>query len=244
VSAKIENTRDGHRDRLRHKFKEDGLSKFTDDEIIELLLTFGTPRRDCKQPARRLLKRFGTIRAVFEAAPEDLAEVEGVGPNNAVAIKFIHDVAGQYLEQRLVGRDYVSSSEKVFAYLRHHLENLDKEIFKVIYLDSANGVIALEDAGRGTVQGAVVHPREIIERALVLNASGMVFAHNHPSGRIQPSPQDFRLTRHLLHGAHLVEMKVIDHLILGKDRQYYSFRDQGHLARYENEIRQYYASGN
>ncbi|MEW5724569.1 MAG: UPF0758 domain-containing protein, partial [Thermodesulfobacteriota bacterium] len=122
--ADDKDVRAGHRGRLRDKFLNNGLEKFTDAEIIELLLAFGTPRRDCKQSARRLLQKFGSIRAVFEADRDELAQVEGVGPSNVVAIKFVNAVSGRYLEQRLVGRDYLSSSRNVFTYLRHNLENL------------------------------------------------------------------------------------------------------------------------
>ena len=232
--------RPGHRERLRTKFLQHGLDKFTEEEVVELLLTFGTPRRDCKPAARALLAEFGSIRAVFEAEPSDLARLEGVGPNNIVALKFIFDVSGRYLEQSLIGRDYFSSSLRVHQYLKHHLENLDKELFKVIFLDGANGVLALENASRGTVGAAHVHPREIIERALALRSSGLVFAHNHPSGKTRPSPEDFRLTRQLVHAAHLVEMRVIDHLIVGKGGDYYSFSDQGHLERYRREFTRIY----
>ncbi|MBU2551182.1 MAG: DNA repair protein RadC [Proteobacteria bacterium] len=232
--------RQGHRERLRTKFLRHGLDKFTEEEIIELLLTFGTPRRDCKQPARALLREFGSIRAVFEAEPGDLSRVDGLGPNNIVALKFIHAVSGRYLEQSLLGRDYFASSTKVHQYLKHHLESLDKEVFKVIFLDGANGVLAAEDVSRGTVGSAHVHPREIIERALVLRAAGLVFAHNHPSGKTNPSPDDFRLTRHLVHAAYLSQMRVLDHLIVGTGSNYYSFRDQGHLERYEREFDQIY----
>lgn len=232
--------RAGHRQRLREKFLQHGLDKFTEEEIIELLLTFGTPRRDCKQAARSLLKEFGSIRSVFEAELSELAKVKGLGTNNPVAIKFINAVAGKYLEQRLVGREYLSSSRKVHEYLKHHMENLPKEIFKVIFLDGANSVLALEDISHGTVGRASVHPRELIERALFHQASGLVFAHNHPSGKTRPSPEDFRLTRQLVHAAQLVEMRVVEHLIVGRDSEYFSFRDQGHLTRYENEFKQFY----
>lgn len=235
-------TQSGHRQRLRRKFLDHGLSKFTDEEIIELLLTFGTPRKDCKQPARELLKKYESIRRIFESRPEELAAVKGVGESNVIALKFIYAVAGKYLEQSLIGKDYLSSSLKVFQYLRHDMENLEKEVFKVIFLDSANGVIGLENCGSGTISSAAVHPREIIERAMALRAAGLVFAHNHPSGKIKPSPDDFRLTRQLLHAAHLVEMRVIDHLIVGKGETYFSFRDEGHLTRYENEIKTFYYS--
>ena len=238
--AAVHDVKTGHRQRLRQKFTDHGLDKFTHEEIVELLLTFGTPRRDCKQAARSLLKTFGSIRDVFEADPSELSKVKDLGPNNIVAIKFIYAVAGRYLEQRLVGRDYLSSSQKVHQYLKHHLENLSKEVFKVIYLDGANGVLALEDVSRGTVGGAHVHPREVIERSLARGAAGLVFAHNHPSGRTKPSPDDFRVTRQLVHSASLVEIKVIDHLIIGRGNDYFSFRDQGHLDRYENEFKRFY----
>ncbi len=227
--------RSGHRERLRQKFLEHGLDKFTDEEIVEFLLTFGTPRRDCKQAARALLEAFGGIRSVFEAEPEALGRIKGVGPKNIVAIKFIHAAAGKFLEQRLVGRDYLSSSRRVHEYLKHSMENLAKEVFKVIYLDASNGVLALEDASRGTVGTAHVHPREIMERALLLRASGLVFAHNHPSGGTRPSTEDFRLTRQLVHAARLMEMRVVDHLVIGKNGDFFSFRDQGLLSKYEND---------
>ena len=230
----------GHRQRLRDKFLHHGLEKFTDEEIVELLLTFGTPRRDCKQAARRLLKRFGSIRTIFEADMPALAEVEGLGPNNPVALKFIYAVAGRYLEQNLLGRNYLTSSKKVYQYLKHHLENLPKEVFKVIYLDGASGVLEIEDVSRGTVGAANVHPREIIESALNHHAAGLVFAHNHPSGRARPSPDAYRLTRQLVHAARLVEMSVLDHIIVGRGGNFFSFRDQGHLARYEAEFRRFY----
>ena len=238
--ARKKDPRTGHRQRLREKFLQHGLDKFTDEEIIELLLTFGTPRKDCKQAARELLQTFGSIQAIFQAPLNELAKIKNVGQSNPVAIKLIAAVAGRYLKQDIIGREYLASSKKVFQYLQHDLENLPKEVFKVIYLDGANGVIAMEDLSRGTVGGTNVHPRELIERALAHNAAGLVFAHNHPSGNTRPSPSDYRLTRQLIHAARLVEMRVIDHIVIGKGGNYFSFRDQGHLVRYETEFRQFY----
>ncbi|MBW2062196.1 MAG: DNA repair protein RadC [Deltaproteobacteria bacterium] len=240
ANEKEKDPRLGHRQRLKDKFRQHGLEKFTDEEIIELLLTFGTPRKDCKQTARDLLKKFGSIPAIFDADLAKLTQVKNIGPNNPIAIKFIAAVAGTYLKRDLIGRDYLASSKKVFQYLQHDLENLPKEVFKVIYLDGANGVIGIEDLSQGTVGAANVHPRELIERALARNAAGLVFAHNHPSGSVRPSPNDFRLTRQLIHAARLVEISVIDHIIVGRGGKYFSFRDQGHLARYETEFKQFY----
>ncbi|MDR2946603.1 MAG: DNA repair protein RadC [Candidatus Adiutrix sp.] len=240
VSVK-KDPREGHRGRLRDKFLAHGLGKLTDEEVLELLLSFGTPRRDCKLAARAMLAKFGAIRNVFEASPEALAAIPGAGPTNIVAIKFIHAVSGRFLEQRLTGRMYINSSEQVTQYLRHDLETQDKEIFKVIHLDNSNTVLNIEDAGRGSVSSAYVNPRELVERALALKSTALVFVHNHPSGSVRPSHQDVKLTRRLVHAAFLVEMMVLDHIIIGKNGEYFSFKDQGMLAIFEQEMRQTYA---
>lgn len=239
ISRKTD-VRAGHRQRLRDKFLTHGLEKLTDEEVVELLLTFGTPRRDCKQTARALLKRFGGIREVFEAQPELLAQVDGAGPANIVAIKFIHAVAGRYLEKRLLGRDYLGSTRQVVEYLRHNLESLDKEVFKVIHLDGGNFILAIEDISQGSVSEAYVHPREVIERGIALRSSRLIFVHNHPGGDLRPSTSDQRLTRKLVHLAYLAGMKTIDHIIIGQGGDYFSFKDQGLIGIYEQEVEETY----
>lgn len=240
MAERTKDPREGHRQRLRDKFLEYGLEKLTDEEIVELLLSFGTPRRDCKQAARDLLKKFGSIRDVFEAPVKELSEITGVGPNNIVAITFIHAVSGRFLEQRLTGRTYLNSSEQIFQYLRHDLENQAKEIFKVIHLDSNNAIIKIEDFSRGSISSTYVDPRELLERALTLKSAATVFVHNHPSGNTRPSDKDVHLTRRLVHAAFLHGIMVLDHLIIGKGGEYYSFKDEGVLKIFEQEIRMTY----
>jgi len=240
VSEKKKDPREGHRQRLRNKFLEHGLEKLTDEEVVELLLSFGTPRRDCKQAARDLLKKFGSIRDVFEASTKALSEIDGVGPNNIVAIKLIHAVSGRFLEQRLTGRVYLNSSEQIFEYLRHDLETQDKEIFKVIYLDHDNVIIKIEDISHGSLTRTYVHSRELLERAMALKSSCLVFVHNHPTGNVRPSEEDVKLTRRLVHAAFVVEMMVLDHIIIGKGGEYYSFKDEGVIKIFEQEIRTTY----
>lgn len=237
MAERKKDAREGHRQRLRNKFLEHGLEKLTDEEIVELLLSFGTPRRDCKQSARDMLKKFGRIRDVFESSADELAEIAGVGPNNIVAIKFIHAVSGRFLEQRLTGKVYLNSSKQIIEYLRHSLENQDKEIFKVIHLDHNNAIIRIEDLSRGSISSAYVHPRELLERVIALKSSGLVFIHNHPSGNVRPSDKDVKLTRHLVHLNFMAEIKVLDHIIIGKGGEYYSFKDQGLLHIFEQEIK-------
>ncbi len=230
----------GHRQRLRDKFQLHGLDKFTEAEVLELLLTFGTPRRDCKPIARALLSKFGTLREVFEAAPADLASVRGAGSMNILAIKFIQAVAGKYLEQRLKGRSYCGCAKELSAYLRHEMENLPKELFKAVYMDQASRILDIVDVAQGTISSASVYPRELVELAIKLNSCCLVLVHNHPSGNVSPSEEDQRLTRHLVHLSSLVGMKMLDHIIIGKNGTFFSFREHGLMDIYEREARAFY----
>jgi len=232
--------REGHRQRLREKFLNHGLSKFTDAEVLELLLSFGTPRRDCKATARAMLKKFGTIREVFEASREELAGIAGAGPSNIVAIKFIHAVSGKYLRQRLTGKDYLESSKEILEYLRFEMESLDREIFKIIFLDDNNIILGLEDLSQGTINTTLADPRDIVKRSLAFNATALIVVHNHPSGNIQPSTADMRFTRRLVHVTHITGMLLCDHIIIGRNGEYFSFADKGMLLLYLQEVRDTY----
>lgn len=240
ADAKTKDPREGHRQRLREKFWAHGLDKLTEAEVLEILLSFGTPRRDCKLTARAMLERFGSLRDVFEADRELLAQVPGAGPANIIALKLVHAIAGKFLEKRLINRDYLTSSEEVRKYLRHDLESQDKEIFKVIYLNNDNVIISIEDISRGSVSEAYVHPREVLERAITLRGSSLVLVHNHPTGSVEPSEDDQRLTRRMVHIAYLAEMKVLDHIIIGQGGDDFSFRANGLIMIYEQEIRETY----
>ncbi|UQZ87933.1 hypothetical protein C4J81_01350 [Deltaproteobacteria bacterium Smac51] len=234
--------REGHRKRLRQKYIDHGISKLTDAEILELLLTFGTPRSDCKLTARAMLDKFGTLRDVFEADPKLLAEVDGAGPNNILAVKIINDIAGVFLERRLLERQFLFGSEQIMSYLRQSMENLPKEVFKVIFLDNSNVVISVDELSEGTITGAYVHTRTFLEKSVKYNSTYMVMVHNHPSGKVEPSLDDQSLTRKLVHVAYMSEMLVLDHLIIGKGGEYFSFRDKGLISLYEGEVRETYKS--
>lgn len=222
-----------HRDRLREKFLRSGLTGFHDYEIVEMLLFFGTPRADTKPAAKEALKKFGTVRGVLEAPIEELQKIRGIGPVNAITIKFIHDVTRRSLEDKIVGPEtFVKSSQEVFDHLYQAMSGLKKETFKVLFLNSRNGIIANEDLFHGTVNSSAVSPRELIERALKHIAVSLIFVHNHPSGSTEPSRSDKELTRDLVFAAGTVGIKVLDHLIIGNDR-YYSFAGTGLIAQYQ-----------
>ena len=228
---------EGHRQRLRDKFLGQGIEAFTDSEIIELLLTFGTPRADCKEAARAALAQFKTLPAVLDAAPVQLQQIKGIGPKNTFALQFIQGVARRYLHQRIVGKQYVRSSREVADYLIHSMRGLQHEVLTVVFLDAAHAIIDAAVVAEGTVTVNTVYPRELVKLALARNASALVIAHNHPSGTLVPSSQDEELTRSLYLVCSFMHLNLLDHLIIGGGDQVYSFADQGIMARIRDDCR-------
>jgi DNA repair protein RadC len=224
----------GHRKRLREKFIKSGIAGFHDYEIIELILSLGTPRRDCKQPAKEAIKRFKTLRGVLEAPPEELQKINGIGSHNSFGIRLVQEVAREFLKEKLMEKPVYTSADEVFDYLYHSMRDLKKEVFKVVYLNSQNQIIETEDLFHGTVNSSAVSPREVIESTLKYNAVSLIFAHNHPSGNPEPSKSDKDLTRDLIYAANTIQIKVLDHIIIGNNR-YYSFAGRGLIEEYEME---------
>ena len=224
----------GHRKRLRERFLTSGLDGFHDYEVIELLLTLATPRKDCKNQAKAALKRFKTLQAVIEAPPDQLQEVEGIGSKNIFGIKIVQAVADRYLEKKLIRKDPIRSSKELFDYLFHSLRDKQREIFKVIFLDAQNKIIAIEDLFEGTLTASCVYPREVVQTALRHHAAGLFLVHNHPSGEPRPSREDRLLTRELIHACRVMGITVHEHLIIG-DNTYFSFADQGYIAEVNRE---------
>jgi DNA repair protein RadC len=218
---------DGHRQRLRDRFQEKGIDALSDVEVIELLLTFGTPRSDCKQPARDALEKFKTLPEVLDAPTAALEKIRGMGPKNIFAIQFIQGVARRYLRQRIQKKSYVTSSKEVADYLIHALRGLRREVFMAVYLDASHAVIDSEILSEGTVNVNTVYPRELLKAALARNASALVIAHNHPSGSREPSAQDEQLTRTLFLLCSFMNINLLDHLIIGAGETVFSFADAG-----------------
>jgi len=225
----------GHRRRLREKFLKSGLSGFHDYEIVELLLTLGSPRKDCKPQAKEALKRFKSLRGVLSASTEELQQIEGVGPHSAFGVRLVQEVAKEYLKGKIVDQPLLKSSREIFDYLYHSMRDRKKELFKVIYLSSQNQIIEVVDLFEGTVDSSAISPREIVEGALKDHAAALIFVHNHPSGNPAPSNSDKQLTRELVYVGKIMQMKVVDHIIIGNDR-YYSFADEGLVEEYEMDF--------
>jgi DNA repair protein RadC len=228
---------EGHRRRLREKFLEGGLERFSDEEVIEFLLTLGTPRKDVKPQARRALRKFGGLSGVLSAPASKLMEIQGIGPKNALYLNLVHQVARRYLQDRTKGSEFFGSSKAVFDYLFHAMRDLKREIFKVLFLNRKNELIADQDVFFGSLTGSAVYPREIMSLALEYKAAALVFVHNHPSGDPSPSPEDRKLTRDLVWAASLLMIQVLDHLIIGR-QSYYSFADDGMILQFTREFQQ------
>jgi len=225
----------GHRKRLREKFIQSGIAGFHNYEIVELLLTLGTPRKDCKQQAKAAIKRFKTLRGVLEAPLEELQEIEGIGPHNAFGIKLVQEVAREFLKEKILEKPIFKSSKEVFDYLYHSMRDLKKEIFKVLFLDGKNHIIDIEDLFEGTLNMSSVYPREIIKSAIKHNAVALIFVHNHPSGSPEPSPSDKDITKDLIAASNAMQIKVLDHIVIGNN-EYFSFADEGLIEEYNLNV--------
>jgi DNA repair protein RadC len=222
----------GHRKRLREKFLQGGLNGFLDYEVLEMLLTLGTPRRDCRDTARGLLREYKSLRAVLEADARELLKFPGLGPHNIFGLKLVREVSGRFLRDKMLSKPYCRSSKEVFDYLYLTLRDVKREKFKVLFLDAKNRIIEEKTLFEGTVDSSAVYPREIMKDALRYDASSLIFVHNHPSGDPEPSASDKRITKDLVLAARIMQLNVLDHIIIGDDR-YFSFADHGLIEDFD-----------
>lgn len=237
MAEKTKHKGTGHRKRLREKFMESGLSGFHDYEVIELLLTLGTPRKDCKEAAKSALARFKTLHGVFEASVADLCSVKGIGPKNVFGIKLIKEVSDRYLQKRIIMKEPLTDSKALFEYLYHSMSAKDRECFKALFLDAKNRVVGAEDLFIGTLTASSVYPREVVRAAMEHRAAAVIFAHNHPSGDPVPSSADFSITRQLVFACRTMGIVVHEHIVIG-DSRYFSFADEGYIAKINHEFQQ------
>lgn len=231
---------EGHRKRLRQRFREGGLEALLDHEVLELLLTLATPRKDCKPLAKRLLKRFKTLAGVFEAEFAELCEVEGIGETNAIPVKLVKAASDRFLKQRILGKEILGTPKAVLDYLYHQLREQGRESFLVLYLDMKNRLLDTETLFEGTLGASSVYPREVLRAVLAHRAASVILVHNHPSGDTEPSREDYALTRRLVHTLYPVGVRVHEHLIIGGNT-YYSFAEKGIMERLHQEVREYEA---
>lgn len=215
----------GHRKRLRERFQRAGSEGLNDYELLELLLTYSVPRKDVKPVAKRLIKQFGSFGGVFDASLKELRSTPGIGHLSATLIKLVKEIFYTYLSEQMKEKDLLSSPQAGVNFARARLTGLSHEAFMVIYLNTKNEVIDHEVIHEGTVNRAVVYPRRIIESALTHHASGVLLVHNHPSGHPEASGDDRSITHAIEEAASAVDIKVVDHIIVGKNG-YFSFVEE------------------
>ncbi len=225
----------GHRKRLRERFLKNGINGFHDYEIIELLLSLNTPRKDCKQSAKQLLKRFKTFQAVLEANIESLCEIKGIGIANSLGIRLIKEIADKYLETKIISKDVVQNHNDLMEYLNQIIGHKTKEVFMGIFLDARNKVLRSEILFTGTLTTSSVYPREVIIKALQYNAASIILAHNHPSGEVEPSISDIQITKRLSFALKYVGIILHEHVIIG-EKKTYSFADHGLISKFNKEF--------
>jgi len=217
-----------HRSRLRARFRKAGAEGMHDYELLELLLTYSIPRRDVKPVAKKLIEKFGSLAGVLDAEQRELEAVRGLGAMSASLIRLVKELYGTYLAENIREHDVLSSPEAVLNFVRVKLSGLTNEAFMVIYMNVKNEVIEHSILQEGTVDNVAVYPRRIIETALSHHASGIILVHNHPSGNTMPSGEDRVLTQEIAEAANTLDIRVLDHLIVGKDG-YFSFMENSLL---------------
>ena len=207
----------GHRARLRSRLLGQGGDALLDHELIEYLLMLAIPRRDTKPLAYRLLREFGGLGGVLTADPSALARVDGMGDTSAAAVKIAHAAAIRLVAGEVAARPILSNWQALLDYLRADMAHRATECVRVLHLNSRNMLVLDDKMSEGTVDQATLHPREVIKRALEMNAASIILVHNHPSGDPQPSRADIELTRTIVAAGKPLGIAVHDHLIIGTE---------------------------
>ena len=218
----------GHRTRLRQRFASGGADAVPDYELLELILFRAFPRQDVKPLAYALIREFGDFNGVLSAPVTRLTQVEGIGEAAALEIKIVEAAAHRLARAKVISRHVISSWDAVLTYCHTVMSHREIEQFRVLFLDTKNRLIADEPQAKGTVDHVPVYPREVVKRALELNATALILVHNHPSGDPTPSKADIDMTAQIARAAEAMGITLHDHLVIGKSREI-SFRAEGLL---------------
>ena len=215
-------------ERPREKLMQKGVEALSDAELLAIFLRVGVTGKSAVDLARDLLSAFGSLNGIFSASISQIETVHGMGLSKYCQLQAIFEMSRRALAEEMKQKDVLSSPKKVRDYLSLKLGNEPREIFMVLFLDTQNRVQAQESLFEGTLTQASVYPREIVKRALHHNAASVIFAHNHPSGIVEPSHADEALTKSLKSALDLVDVRVLDHfIVVGNETM--SFAEQGLL---------------
>lgn len=218
----------GHRKRLRTKFLKSGLAGFNDYEIIELLLTLGIPRKDCKSIAKELIRKYKSVSGVINADDSELIKIPGLGQASIIGLKLAREI-GIYIGQESLASNKhgIIDVEIIGKQLIREIGSSKKEVFKIICLDTKDGVIS-ETISIGSLNSSVVQPREVFKVAIENNSTSIIIAHNHPSGDTTPSDDDIYTTRKIVEAGKVIDIDVRDHIIVSS-ATYVSLNQLGYI---------------
>ncbi|MFO1435320.1 MAG: DNA repair protein RadC [Gammaproteobacteria bacterium] len=202
-------------ERPREKLLERGAAALSDAELLAIFLRTGTRGQSAIELARELLARFGGLRALLDCRPEDFLSAKGAGTAKFVQLRAALELGRRYLEAGLRRTDSLTSPEATRRFLKLQIQPYDREVFACLFLDNRHRVIAFEPLFFGTIDTASVHPREVLKAALRHNAAALILTHNHPSGVAEPSRADEQLTRRLKDALAVVDIRVLDHIVVG-----------------------------
>jgi len=225
----------GHRNRVKERFLKEGPERFTDEDLLELLLIFSIPYKDTRKLARELLNHYKTLDSVLDASLEELSKFKGLKEKSALPLKVVKEVARRYLKAKALKTEYLKSPQEVYDYLKYEMQNLTRETLKAIFLDAKSKILGIETLFEGTITESAVYPREIFAKAVEKKAVSLILVHNHPSGDTNPSKADIKLTKNLILAGYLLQCKIIDHIIIGKDG-YFSMAEKGIIENLEKEV--------
>ncbi|MDX1513362.1 MAG: DNA repair protein RadC [Gammaproteobacteria bacterium] len=215
-------------ERPQEKLLARGPESLSDAELLAIFIRTGVRGRTAVDVARDALTRFGGLRGLCEVDFESFCRAPGLGVTKYAQMSAALELGRRYLASRLEKQDVLASPGDTRRYLEARLKGKSREVFACLYLDNRHRVICFEELFQGTIDGASVHPREVVRRALKHNAAAMIVTHNHPSGVAEPSRADRALTRRLQEAAALIDVRLLDHVVVG-DGETVSFAERGWL---------------
>ena len=204
-------------ERPREKLLQKGPASLSDAELLAIFLCTGTRGKSAIDLARQTLVEYGSLRAIVDAKMDDLCRIHGLGPAKYILLQAAMELGKRYLESILKTTDVLTDPKSTRDYLSAQLSHYPHEVFACIFLNNRHHVISFDKMFTGTIDGASVYPREVVKQALACNAAAIIFAHNHPSGIAEPSQADIQLTRRLKAALELVDIRVLDHFVIGAE---------------------------
>lgn len=216
---------------LEERFSKSGFEDFNDPEILELFLSLCLPQRGSRKLTKQCLTEFKDIGEFLAASHQELERL-GVPRSSMVCIKLLRELPTEILRKKIIEQPFYKSSKEVFDYLYYSMRDLKKEVLKAIYLNSRNQIIDTVELFEGTLGSIPIRHREIVGNAITHGTAAIIFIHNHPSGDPAPSKSDKQFTRDLVFVGEIIQIKVLDHIIIG-DNRYFSFADEGLIKKYE-----------